>query len=88
MSLKNKNLFNSFLIQKLSNKILSKGKKKKSTSIIFNLLKNLKKRKLKPTFFFFLITFKKKITNKKKKKKITYKPIFLSIKQQYLVSIK
>ena len=94
--IRNKNIYNSKIFEKFINKLFLKGKKSKYLKIINLTLKNLKIRKIKPIFFFFLILekikpifFFSKIKKKRKKKiKVTYKPFLLSIKQQYLISIK
>jgi len=96
LTITTKNIYNSKIFEKFIGKLFLKGKKSKYLKIINLLLNNLKKSKLKPKFFFFLIIEKLKpvfffstIKKKRKKKiKVTYKPFLLSIKQQYLISIK
>ncbi len=96
LTIQNKNIYNSKVFEKFINKLFLKGKKSKYLKIINLTLNSLKKSKLKPKFFFFLILEKLKpifffstIKKKRKKKiKVTYKPFLLSIKQQYLISIK
>jgi ribosomal protein S7 len=96
LTIQNKNIYNSKVFEKFINKLFLKGKKFKYLKIINVTLNNLKRSKLKPKFFFFLILEKLKpifffstIKKKRKKKiKVTYKPFLLSIKQQYLISIK
>ena len=72
LKIQNKNIYNSKTFEKFINKFFKKGKKSKYLKIINLALNNLKKSKFKP----------------KKKIKVTYKPFLLSIKQQYLISIK
>ena len=95
LKIQNKNIYNSKTFEKFINKFFKKGKKSKYLKIINLALNNLKKSKFKPKKKFFLIIEKLKpiffFYNKKKKKKkikVTYKPFLLSIKQQYLISIK
>jgi ribosomal protein S7 len=96
LTIQNKNIYNSKVFEKFINKLFLKGKKSKSLKIINLTLNNLKKIKFKPKIFFFLILEKLKpifffstIKKKRKKKiKVTYKPFLITIKQQYLISIK
>ena len=89
-------IINSIFFEKLNNKLFIKGFKEKYLKIIYICWNFLKISKMKPRLLFFLILekikpiffFQKKIKKIKKKKKIVYKPVLLSIKQRYIVSLK
>lgn len=89
-------LFKSKLVEKFINKIYKKGNKNKIINKLLISWSNLKKQKIKIKYFFFLILEKIKpiffystLKQKNKKKiQITYKPFLLTIKQQYLISLK